>query len=298
WQRGEGIADGPKQEERDFRQTVRDHPARIGEWLAAGQITSTDARNYKQWYFEMSDGDFEALLNRSFSSEVQTQPRWWHDPAYQHPSHPVVGVCWHEARAYCAWLSAQTGQDYRLPSEVEWEAAARGRAGRRYAWEGDFDPGRCNSFESHVRGTTPVGVFPGGDTPQGIADMSGNVWEWTGSLYRPYPYHAEDGRENPEDGDGPRVLRGGSWNNNRDHARCAYRNHNHPGNRNNNVGFRVWGVSHIEQSFASAAQHIGAGEAPQGVPEMSCDHGCAAEAKDLWMAQASPVRTAIRPSGA
>jgi len=94
------------------------------------------------------------------------------------------------------------------------------------------------------------------------------------------------------------VVRGGSWNNNRDNARCAYRNNDHPGNRNNNLGFRVLCVSHIEQSFASAVRHIGAGEPPQGVPEMSCDHGCTAEAKDLWMAQASPVRTAVRPSGA
>ena len=94
------------------------------------------------------------------------------------------------------------------------------------------------------------------------------------------------------------MVRGGSWNNNRENARCAYRNNNHPGNRNNNLGFRVLCVSHIEQSFASAARYSGAGEAPQGAPETSCDHGCAAEAKDLWMAQASPVRTAIRPSGA
>jgi formylglycine-generating enzyme required for sulfatase activity len=236
WQRGEGIADGPKQAACASRQTVRDNPAQIDDWLAAGRITSTQARDFTQWYVEMSDGAFEALLDNSFSSDVQTQPRWWHDPAYRHPAQPVVGVCWHEARAYCAWLSAQTGHDYRLPNEIEWEAAARGQAGRRYAWEGDFDPSRCNSFESHVRGTTPVGVFPGGDTPQGVADMSGNVWEWTGSLYRPYPYQADDGRENPDDGDGRRVVRGGSWNNNRENARCAYRNNDPPDNRNNNPG--------------------------------------------------------------
>ena len=94
------------------------------------------------------------------------------------------------------------------------------------------------------------------------------------------------------------MVRGGSWNNNRHNARCAYRNDNDPDNRNNNLGFRVLCVSHIEQSFAPASRHIGAGEAPQGVPEMSCDHGCAAEVKDLWMAQASPVRTAAQSSGA
>jgi len=245
WQRGEGIADGPKQQQREFRQTVRDNPAWIADWLEAGRLTSTQARNYSLWYVEMSDGDFEALLASWFSSDVQTQPLLWNDPAYNHPAQPVVGVCWHEARAYCAWLSAQTGQDYRLPSEVEWEAAARGRAERRYPWEGDFDPSRCNSFESHVRGTTPAGVFPAGDTPQGIADMSGNVWEWTSSLYRSYPYRADDGRENSKDGDGRRVVRGGSWDSNRENARCAYRHYTPPGARHNNLVFRVLCVSPI-----------------------------------------------------
>ncbi|MBL8425742.1 MAG: SUMF1/EgtB/PvdO family nonheme iron enzyme [Candidatus Accumulibacter phosphatis] len=245
WQRGEGIADGPRQQARDFRKTVRDNPAQIDDWLEAGQITSTQARDFTQWYVEMSDGEFEALLDRSFSSAVQTQPRWWHDPAYNQPAQPVVGVCWHEARAYCAWLSAQTGQDYRVPSEVEWEVAARGRARRRYPWGESFDPRRCNSFESHVHGTTPVGVFPDGDTPQGIADMSGNVWEWTGSLYQPYPYGADDGRENSEEGDVRRVVRGGSWRYFREYARCACRNGSHPGDRDNDVGFRVLCVSPI-----------------------------------------------------
>ncbi|MER2515441.1 MAG: SUMF1/EgtB/PvdO family nonheme iron enzyme [Candidatus Accumulibacter phosphatis] len=87
--------------------------------------------------------------------------------------------------------------------------AARGREGRRYAWGEAFDPSRCNSFETHVRGPTPVGVFPGRDTPQGLADICGNVFEWTGSLYRAYRYEAGDGRENPDDGERP--ARGARW---------------------------------------------------------------------------------------
>jgi formylglycine-generating enzyme required for sulfatase activity len=275
WQRGEGIADGPKRQQRENRQTVRDNPALIDALLKADKITSKKARDLTHWYTGMTDDDFETLLDRSFSSAIQIQPKFWDDEAYKHPAQPVVGICWHEARAYCAWLSAQTGQVYRLPGEAEWEAAARGRTARRYPWEGDFDPARCNSFESHVRGTTPVGVFPGGDTPQGIADMSGNVWEWTGSLYRPYPYRADDGRENPEEGDDRRVVRGGSWYSLRGSARCAYRGLAVPGGRGYNLGFRVLCVSHIEQSFASDSLHGGAEEAPQGVPEMPCDPGCA-----------------------
>ena len=260
WQRGEGIADGPKQQARDMRQTVRDNPAQIDDWLEAGRITSAQARDFAQWYVEMSDGDFEALLDNSFSSGVQTQPRWWHDPAYNHPAQPVVGVCWHEARAYCAWLSAQTGQDYRLPSEVEWEAAARGQAGRRYAWEGDFDPSRCNSFEGHVRGTTPIGVFPAGDTPQGLADVSGNVWEWTSSAYEPYPYAADSGREDPDRADARRVVRGGSWAIGHGFARCAHRYMRDPGIGSNDSGFRLALLSHDVSPFRNSTVAHGAGD--------------------------------------
>jgi hypothetical protein len=101
------------------------------------------------------------LLDDWYPAGRQTQPAFWNDPAYNDPSQPVVGICWHEARAYCAWLSAQRAELWRLPSEAEWEAAARGPEGRRYAWGDEFDASRCNTFESHVRGTTPIGVFPG-----------------------------------------------------------------------------------------------------------------------------------------
>ena len=170
----------------------------------------------------------------------------WNDPAYNDALQPVVGVCWHEARAYCAWLSVQTGELWRLPSEAEWEAAASGPEGRRYAWGDDFDASRCNSFESHVRGTTPIGVFPAGDTPQGLADVSGNVWEWTSTAYEPYPYVADPRREDPERVDARRVVRGGSWGSSRGNARCACRGHFVvPGARSYYLGLRLVCVSPI-----------------------------------------------------
>jgi formylglycine-generating enzyme required for sulfatase activity len=159
---------------------------------------------------------------------------YWNDPAYNDAAQPVVGICWHEARAYCAWLSAQTGQCWRLPSEAEWEAAARGTA-RAGATPGATTStrARCNAFETHVRGTTPVGVFPGGDTPEGLADMSGNVWEWTSSALSfriPYAADAQSAKipTGRRPARGARRLLGYL----RDVARCAFRGHvDGPGDR-------------------------------------------------------------------
>jgi len=124
--------------------------------------------------------------------------------------HPVVNVSWYDAEAYCKWLAKVTGKAYGLPSEAEWEKGARGSDGRIYPWGDEWDSERCNSREGDERGTTPVGAYPRGASPYGLLDMAGDVWEWTRSFVRGYPYDPADGREDPGGGR-HRVLRGGSW---------------------------------------------------------------------------------------
>jgi serine/threonine protein kinase len=154
-------------------------------------------------------------------------------------THPVVNVSWRDAIAYCQWLAEVTGKSYRLASEAEWEKAARGIDGRIFPWGDQWDPKRCNSDESGVRDTTPVGKYsPEGDSPCGCVDMAGNVWEWTRSLDKDYPYNATDGREDL-DAAGRRVLRGGAFYFSARGVRCAYRYGDVWNLRLGYVGFRV-----------------------------------------------------------
>ncbi len=160
----------------------------------------------------------------------------------------MVNVTWRHARDYCRWLTQKTGLPITLPSEAEWEKAARGTDGRLYPWGDIFDKDKCNSIERGSGRTTPVGNYnPDGDSPFGCADMAGNVWEWTRSHWKAYPYDPRDGREDLEAGDKiHRVLRGGSFNSNLYDACCAYRNGNYPYFRYWSVGFRVCVVSRQE----------------------------------------------------
>ncbi len=116
--------------------------------------------------------------------------------------HPVNEVTWNGARAYCAWRGA------RLPTEAEWEAAARGRDGRVYPWGNQPPTPERAVFARRSNETEPVGSHPAGATPEGVHDLAGNVAEWTSTLYRPYPYRRDDGRERLE-ARGERVTRGG-----------------------------------------------------------------------------------------
>jgi len=125
-------------------------------------------------------------------------------PAEGYADHPVAETTWRGARDYCRWRGA------RLPTEAEWEAAARGLAGRRYPW-GAAPPDDTRVYAGHRSGVTaPVGSHPAGATPAGVQDLAGSLAEWTASLYRPYPYTASDGRNDPT-APGERATRGGDY---------------------------------------------------------------------------------------
>jgi formylglycine-generating enzyme required for sulfatase activity len=145
-------------------------------------------------------------------------PAYWENKEWNQPEHPVVGVSFYEAEAYSKWSGK------RLPTEKEWERAARGTDGRTYPWGNLFDPERCNTAESKIEHTTPVTHYPKGVSLAGCYDMAGNVWEWC------QDWHDESKSR--------KVIRGGSWNFDHNYAVCSERNRTSPKVRNENIGFR------------------------------------------------------------
>lgn len=168
-------------------------------------------------------------------------PKGWQSFSYpaDQGNFPVTGVSKKDAEAYIDWLKKGTELKFRLPTEAEWELAARGRDGRIYPWGNAFDPWRCNTSESMKKGTTPVGFYsPGGDSVYGVADMVGNVWEWTSSFFRPYPYK-NDSDQGKQDAEERYVVRGGAWYYSRKLARCACREGMYTDQNSDSIGFRV-----------------------------------------------------------
>ncbi len=187
-----------------------------------------------------------AVTNAQYAAYAKATGRSWSMPRGKE-RHPVVQVSWDDAMAFCAWVSQATGRKVTLPTEAQWEKAARGTDGRLFPWGNSKPDAAKLNFDSDVRATTEVGQYsPAGDSPYGVADMAGNVWEWTSSLWGcinstptyGYPYKANDGREDRGSRD-TRVLRGGGFDDGRWGVRSASRSGNFPADHYDNYGFRV-----------------------------------------------------------
>ena len=158
-------------------------------------------------------------------------PREHDNGRFNHPRQPIVGLSWKEARDYCHWAKK------RLPTEKEWEKAARGKDGRYYPWGNEPD-----ALNANIRGkgdvyryTNKVGEIPENASPFGVMDLAGNVWEWTEDWYKPHP---ENQYDNELYGERFKVIKGGSWNSNLDLARSSVRGKALPDQQKNYIGFR------------------------------------------------------------
>jgi formylglycine-generating enzyme required for sulfatase activity len=175
--------------------------------------------------YEVTNARYRKCVEAGLCNEPQDL-RFFDDVATA--DHPVVFVTWYEADAYCSWLNE------RLPTEAEWEKAARGTEGRDYPWGNEPSPDKLNAG-LRFDGTLPVGSFLEGASPYGALDMAGNVWEWTADWYLPYP-----GSKFQSDlfGEKYKVVRGGSWNHPIQDASSFHRDIVHPARALLVVGFR------------------------------------------------------------
>jgi len=228
----QAIKDGLDQERADWERPQ--HTVELSEYLI-GKYAVTNA-------------EYQAFVREA----GHTSPPYWDGDKYPEGKgdHPVVTVSWNDAAAYCTWLSEKTGKSYRLPTEAEWEKAARGTDGRIYPWGDNWDPEKLISAEGVPQDTTPVGQYsPAGDSPYGCADMAGNVWEWCADWFDEKEYQRR-AKTTVKDPQGPekgatRVLRGGSWRDHRVDARAASRRWGYPGGGWSRAGFRVVGASPV-----------------------------------------------------
>lgn len=181
-----------------------------------------------------------------FEENSNSEPEYWKEEKWNLDNHPVVGVSWYEALAFTIWLDQQYDkQKIHLPYEEEWEYAARGSGSLKYAWGNEPDPSKGNYDGTGLGRTSPVGLFSQGQAfEKAPSDMSGNVWEWTSSVWDEYSKYAnwdatEDRVRNKLDDNGDRIFRGGSWDLINFFSRCAIRNWNYSEYQEDSIGFRV-----------------------------------------------------------
>jgi len=199
--------------------------------------------------YPITHAQYAEFIKREKQHEAPKKVGWFlREPPANKLDHPVVGVSWDDAQAYCRWLSQQSGRTYRLPTEAEWEKAARGPEGHLYPWGNQWEAERCNTGSDE---TMPIIAYPAGVSPYGCYDMAGNVQEWTSTLWGsdpkvgafPYPYRADDGREDLAAAQHLhrvyRVYRGGSFRDDPAKLRCSARGCSTPDSKIRWRGFRV-----------------------------------------------------------
>jgi formylglycine-generating enzyme required for sulfatase activity len=196
-----------------------------------GPAHSVDLPSFYIEIFEVTNAQFVAFTQDSgyVTDAEKGGGTGWRAYINGKDNHPAVKISWNDAQAYCQWAGR------RLPTEAEWEKAARGAQDVLYPWGNNFDARNANVKESGYRGTTPVGTFAAGTSPYGVFDMAGNVWEWTVDWYQPYP-----GNNTPDDfyGEKFKVLRGGGWFDEPDQVLVTNRSSTSPEAANDDIGFR------------------------------------------------------------